>query len=91
MSKSFANKSVWARIAVIAAGPIFNFILAFVCSVVIIGSIGYDPCMVDVVYDNSPAVSAGLQEGDKIIKVNNQKITFYRDYSFYRCTTLMIL
>ena len=27
MSKSFANKSVWARIAVIAAGPIFNFIL----------------------------------------------------------------
>ena len=40
--------------------------------------------MVDVVYDNSPAVSAGLQEGDKIIKVNNQKITFYRDYSFYR-------
>ena len=36
------------------------------------------------VYDNSPAVSAGLQEGDKIIKVNNQKITFYRDYSFYR-------
>ena len=34
MSKSFANKSVWARIAVIAAGPIFNFILAFVCSVV---------------------------------------------------------
>ena len=84
MSKSFANKSVWARIAVIAAGPIFNFILAFVCSVVIIGSIGYDPCMVDVVYDNSPAVSAGLKEGDKIIKVNNQKITFYRDYSFYR-------
>lgn len=84
MSKSFANKSVWARIAVIAAGPIFNFILAFVCSVVIIGSIGYDPCMVEVVYDNSPAVSAGLQEGDKIIKVNNQKITFYRDYSFYR-------
>ncbi len=84
MSKSFANKSVWARIAVIAAGPIFNFILAFVCSVVIIGSIGYDPCMVDVVYDNSPAVSAGLQEGDKIVKVNNQKITFYRDYSFYR-------
>ena len=76
MSKLVYNKSVWARIAVIAAGPIFNFILAFVCSVVIIGSIGYDPCMVDVVYDNSPAVSAGLKEGDKIIKVNNQKITY---------------
>ena len=34
MSKSFANKSVWSRIAVIAAGPLFNFFLAFVFMVV---------------------------------------------------------
>ena len=27
---SFSNKSVWARMAVIVAGPVFNFILAFV-------------------------------------------------------------
>lgn len=84
MSKSYINKSVWSRIAVTLAGPVFNFILAFVCSVVIVGCIGYDPCTVDVLYDDSPAVSAGLKEGDKIIKVNNQKVTFYRDYSFYR-------
>ena len=84
MSKSFANKSVWSRIAVIAAGPLFNFFLAFVCAVVIVGSIGYDPCRVDVLYADSPAAEAGLQEGDVIVKVNNQKVTFYRDYSFYR-------
>lgn len=84
MSKSFANKSVWSRIAVIAAGPLFNFLLAFVCAVVIVGSIGYDPCRVDVLYDDSPASAAGLQEGDTIVRVNNQKVTFYRDYSFYR-------
>lgn len=84
MSKSFANKSVWSRIAVIAAGPLFNFLLAFVCAVVIVGSIGYDPCRVDVLYADSPAAEAGLQEGDVIVKVNNQKVTFYRDYSFYR-------
>ena len=83
MEKSFASKSVWARIAVIAAGPVFNFLLAFVCAVVIVGSLGYDPCDIDVVKDNSPATEAGLQEGDKIIKVNNQKITFYRDYSLF--------
>ena len=28
MEKSFASKSVWARIAVIAAGPVFNFLLS---------------------------------------------------------------
>ena len=38
---SFGSKSVW-RISVIAAGPIFNFILAFVLAVLVIGSIGYD-------------------------------------------------
>ena len=31
MSKSFANKSVWARIAVIAAGPIFNLHRTLLC------------------------------------------------------------
>ena len=59
MEKSFASKSVWARIAVIAAGPVFNFLLAFVCAVVIVGSLGYDPCDIDVVKDNSPATEAG--------------------------------
>ena len=34
---SFGSKSVWARISVIAAGPIFNFILAFVLAVLVIG------------------------------------------------------
>ena len=38
---SFNNKSVWARIAVIAAGPIFNFILAWVLAVVLIGLEGF--------------------------------------------------
>ena len=84
MNKSFSSKSVWARIAVIAAGPIFNFILAFVCAVVIIGSIGYDPCDIDVVNTGSPAAEAGLEAGDVITKVNGHNITFYRDFYFYR-------
>jgi len=28
--RAFQNKSVWARISVVAAGPIFNFIMAFI-------------------------------------------------------------
>ena len=84
MEKSFSSKSVWARIAVIVAGPVFNFLLAFVCAVVIVGSLGYDPCDIDVVKDNSPATEAGLQEGDVITKVNGHKVTFYRDFYFYR-------
>lgn len=84
MSKSFENQSVWARIAIIAAGPIFNFILAFILGIVILGYFGYDPCLVDKIYDNSPATVAGLQEGDRIVKVNGKNITFDREFSFYR-------
>ncbi|MBR2021420.1 MAG: site-2 protease family protein [Clostridia bacterium] len=39
--RAFNNKSVWARISIIAAGPIFNFILAFVFAIVIIAKTGY--------------------------------------------------
>lgn len=34
--KLFTSKSVWRRISVIAAGPIFNFLLAFIMAVFII-------------------------------------------------------
>ena len=37
---SFGSKSVWARISVVAAGPVFNFLLAFVLSVIIVSNIG---------------------------------------------------
>ena len=84
MSKSFANKSVWSRIAIIVAGPFFNFLLAFILALVVVGQIGYDPCTVDRLNENSPAAQAGLQEGDQIIRVNGQKITFAREYSFYK-------
>ena len=40
MTRSFGAKSVWARISILAAGPVFNFILAFILAVVIIGYIG---------------------------------------------------
>lgn len=80
---SFNSVSVWKRIAIVAAGPIFNFILAFVLSVIIIGKMGYDPCEVYSVEKGSAAEEAGLLPGDKIVKVNNTKVTFYEDYFLY--------
>lgn len=81
--KSFNNKPVWARIAVIAAGPIFNFILAFVLSVVIVAWVGYDKPIVGGIIENSAAAAADLQEGDVIQKINNKKINIFREISIY--------
>ena len=40
--KAFGQKSVWARISVVAAGPVFNFIMAFVFAVILLSCIGID-------------------------------------------------
>lgn len=82
--KAFSAKPVWSRIAIIAAGPLFNFLLAFIFAVIIIGSVGTDPCTVDVVEENSPASEAGLQAGDEITEINNNGIAFSKEYAFYK-------
>lgn len=80
---AFGTKSVWARMSVIAAGPVFNFLLAFVLSIFIIGNIGYDPAVVLGVTEGLPAEAAGLQEGDLITKMNGRTIRLYREFSNY--------
>ena len=80
---SFAAKSVWTRISVVAAGPIFNFILAFILSLIVIGSIGYDAPVVAALTDGYPAAQAGMQPGDRIVKMNNTRIHVYREVSMY--------
>ena len=82
-SRTYNNKPVWARIAIELAGPFFNFILAFVGAIVVIGSVGVDPCRIDVVQENSPASAAGLQVGDEIVSINKDKMSFAREYFFY--------
>ncbi|NLZ81561.1 MAG: RIP metalloprotease RseP [Clostridiales bacterium] len=81
--EAFGNKSVWARISVVIAGPIFNFILAFLMAIVIISIVGYDPPVIKDVMEGYPAEEAGILPGDVIVKMNDQKITVYRDVSLY--------
>ena len=80
---AFNNKSVWARISVVAAGPIFNFIMAFVFSIILIGCIGYDKPTLSGVMEDYPAESAGMQEGDTIVEMNGMNIHFYSEVSMY--------
>ena len=72
--RAFNNKTVWARMAVIAAGPIFNFILAFVAAIIVVGIIGYDPCIITKINDNSALKNTDIAEGDIITEVNGVKI-----------------
>lgn len=80
---SFNSKSVWARISVIAGGPIFNFILAFLFSLIIIGWMGIDKPIVGSVAEDYPAAEAGLMKGDRILKLNGQNIHVFREISTF--------
>lgn len=80
---SFGHASVWGRISVVADGPIFNFILAFVFALVITSVMGYDPPKVLSVEENSPAEEAGLQVGDIITSFQGKHISIGRDISLY--------
>lgn len=80
---NFNNKSVWARISVIAAGPVFNFILAFVFAVILVAIAGYDKPQVGAVADGFPAQEAGIEVGDTIVRLGDKKINIFREINFY--------
>ena len=71
---SFNAAPAWKRICVVAAGPVFNFILAFVFALVIVGFTGYDPASVVQVSEDSAAYKAGLREGDRILSYDGYAI-----------------
>ena len=80
---AFAAASVWARISVIAAGPVFNFILAFIGAFIIICFVGVDKPVIGTVNAGTPAAEAGLQAGDEIVKINDKSIHIFKDISTY--------
>lgn len=80
---SFNKKSVPARISVVAAGPLFNFLMAFVFSVILIGCHGYMKPVISDVIDGYAASEAGMQAGDTILKMNYKNIHFYNEISAY--------
>ncbi|MBQ3602100.1 MAG: RIP metalloprotease RseP [Lachnospiraceae bacterium] len=80
---SFQKKGVWARISIIAAGPIFNFISAFIFAIILVANTGYNTNEVTYVKPGTPAAEAGIKEGDKIKEINGKNIVIGADYNIY--------
>lgn len=82
-SRAFGKKGVWQRFSIVLAGPLFNFVLAWMLSIVILGMAGIDYPTIYRVTPGSPAAEAGIEDGDTILKFNHKNIHFYREISVY--------
>ncbi|MCD8340221.1 MAG: RIP metalloprotease RseP [Burkholderiales bacterium] len=73
--RTFNSKNVWQRFVIVAAGPIFNLLLAVVLfsSVFMIGVTDLQPVIAEPLV-GTPAAEAGLQEGDRIVAIDGRKI-----------------
>ncbi|MBI3813308.1 MAG: RIP metalloprotease RseP [Nitrospinae bacterium] len=75
--KSFTNKSVGTRLAIVSAGPIFNllFAVAILALVFMIGvKAPSDSSAVGNIKQGGAAESAGLVKGDMIIEIDGKKV-----------------
>jgi len=75
-SVSFQHRPAWQRTLVVAAGPVFNFLLAWLIYfglLLVQGQFILKP-VVGQVMDDSPAMSAGLLTGDEITAVDQAPI-----------------
>ena len=78
---SFVHKPVGSRAAVVAAGPIANFILAILifAGVFMFAGKQTTTARVDAIQDGSAAQAAGFKSGDLVVSINGSPIGSFAD------------
>ncbi|PPD28927.1 MAG: RIP metalloprotease RseP [Hyphomicrobium sp.] len=78
---SFHAKPLWQRAAVVAAGPIANFLLAIAIFAVIYSVIGVrlTEARVDEVIADTPAARVGFKPGDVIVAIDGSAISGFNE------------
>ncbi|MCG6658340.1 RIP metalloprotease RseP [Halomonas campisalis] len=78
--QAFNRKSVWQRIAIVAAGPLANFLLAIVAywALFVVGTTTVAPVVGDIA-SGSPAEQSGLRSGQEIVAVQGDAVRSWND------------
>ncbi len=83
VQRSFAQKSLFKRIAIVAAGPGFNLLLAVLLLMIVYLFYGVPVISTQIgsVEDGSPAESAGILKGDRIIAIDGREVDSWETLS----------
>ena len=78
---AFHHKRLPQRAAIVAAGPVANFIFAIVALTGLFMTVGqpFTPPQIGTVQQGSAAEAAGMQAGDKIVALDGQAIERFED------------
>jgi regulator of sigma E protease len=78
---AFQTKPLWARAAIVSAGPIANFLLAIAIFTAMFTIVGERviPARVGAVEPGGPAAAAGFKVDDVILGVDGQKVRSFAD------------
>ncbi len=83
--RAFCNQKLWKRFAVAAAGATFNLILGFLVFLLVVPMQSPSKTIavpiVGAIDERAYISESGIQEGDRIIRVNGQKIVYFQDIS----------
>ena len=79
--RSFSSKSPLRRISVLIAGVTMNVIFAIIAFAIIISNRGYTEPVISRLLDNSAAIEAGLEVGDRILSIDGSKVFTTTDIS----------
>lgn len=87
-AQSFPAKSVGRRAATVVAGPVANFILAIVifAGVAFISGRPVGDPVVSEVRAGTPAATSGILAGDRIVSLDDTKVTYFNDILEYVST-----
>jgi regulator of sigma E protease len=79
-NKAFNNKSIYQRIAIIAAGPLANFIIAIIAFYImfLIGVPSVKP-IIGAITPNSIVAQAGIKPKSEIISIDDNATTTWQD------------
>lgn len=81
--KYYSQKTVGQRFSVIFAGPLFNFILAFLFALVYLYIAGDASRVIIEVPEDQPAYEAGIRAGDVLVGFNDRHILSAKELMLY--------